>query len=298
MPLDCTVKRGKETQSKHFHCLLLHANGGVMHSELWMLYWPRCSPETSHCTGHRWWPAQPSRRTARTSRMSRSLCWREKWEKLVFQKKHGSRLCYYFLIFLHFSFRGVLWAWNVKLSKADAITFNFINDEHLQWNGIKYCFHISFKIINFIQLISFEKKITFHSFLHEKRKENKTPYLWIWIWTDLGYTHLVGGERACLVWANNWGAAKSLHRGKASDDGILLGHTTGSQCQTSGYNSRQACDGKGRVGTELHQAPRTELLTKRALSLRTTHQKTPNYSKPTFKEVKMVAPPTKCLICW
>lgn len=60
--------------------------------------------------------------------------------------------------------------------------------------------------------------------------------------TNLGDTHLVGGERACLVWADDGGAAQSLHGGKAPDDGILLGHTTRTQSQASGDYRRQTCD--------------------------------------------------------
>ena len=61
--------------------------------------------------------------------------------------------------------------------------------------------------------------------------------------THLGHTHLVGGEGASLVRADDGGAAQGLHRGQASDDGILLGHTASSQSKAGGDDSRQACDG-------------------------------------------------------
>lgn len=61
-----------------------------------------------------------------------------------------------------------------------------------------------------------------------------------WKWTHLSYTHLVGGERTSLVRADDWGAAKGLHRGQASDDGVLLCHTTCSQSQAGGDDSGQA----------------------------------------------------------
>ncbi len=57
--------------------------------------------------------------------------------------------------------------------------------------------------------------------------------------THLGYTHLVGGEGASLVGADDRGAAQGLHRGQASDDGVLLGHTAGTEGQTGGDDSGQ-----------------------------------------------------------
>lgn len=62
--------------------------------------------------------------------------------------------------------------------------------------------------------------------------------------THLGHTHLVGGEGAGLIGADDRGAAQGLHRRQASDDSVLLGHTTCSQRKASGDDSRQACDEK------------------------------------------------------
>lgn len=57
--------------------------------------------------------------------------------------------------------------------------------------------------------------------------------------THLGHTHLVGGEGASFVGANDGGAAQGLHRGQASDNGILLGHTASTKGQTGGNDSGQ-----------------------------------------------------------
>ena len=40
--------------------------------------------------------------------------------------------------------------------------------------------------------------------------------------------HLVGGQGAGLVRADDGGAAEGLHRGQRPDNGVLLGHTAGS----------------------------------------------------------------------
>jgi len=60
-----------------------------------------------------------------------------------------------------------------------------------------------------------------------------------WWNTHLGHTHLVGGEGASLVRADDRGAAQGLHRGQASDDGVLLGHTAGTQSQAGSDDSGQ-----------------------------------------------------------
>lgn len=57
--------------------------------------------------------------------------------------------------------------------------------------------------------------------------------------THLGHTHLVGGEGASLVGADDRGAAQGLHRGQASDNGVLLGHTAGTKGQAGGDDSGQ-----------------------------------------------------------
>jgi hypothetical protein len=51
--------------------------------------------------------------------------------------------------------------------------------------------------------------------------------------------HLIGGECTGFVRADDRCAAKCLDGWKRADDGILLGHTTCSQCQTSGDDSWQ-----------------------------------------------------------
>lgn len=57
--------------------------------------------------------------------------------------------------------------------------------------------------------------------------------------THLGHTHLVGGESASLVGADDRGAAQGLHRGQASDNGVFLGHTASTESQAGGDDSRQ-----------------------------------------------------------
>lgn len=52
-------------------------------------------------------------------------------------------------------------------------------------------------------------------------------------------THLVGGECAGLVGADDGGTAKGFHRGQGADDGVLLGHAAGSQGQAGGDDGRQ-----------------------------------------------------------
>lgn len=52
--------------------------------------------------------------------------------------------------------------------------------------------------------------------------------------------HLVGGEGACLVGADNRCTAQGLHWGQAANDGILLGHATRAEGQAGGDDSRQA----------------------------------------------------------
>lgn len=73
--------------------------------------------------------------------------------------------------------------------------------------------------------------------------------------TYLSHTHLVGGEGAGLVGADDRGAAQSLHRGQTPDDGIFLGHATGSQSQAGGDDSGQACN---RWGQGLGREPPDE----------------------------------------
>lgn len=57
----------------------------------------------------------------------------------------------------------------------------------------------------------------------------------------LGHTHLVGGECASLIGADDRGAAQGLHGGQASDNGVLLGHTAGAQGKAGGDDSGQTC---------------------------------------------------------
>ena len=57
--------------------------------------------------------------------------------------------------------------------------------------------------------------------------------------THLGHTHLVGGEGAGLVGADDGGAAQGLHGGQRPDDGVLLGHAASPQGQAGGDDGRQ-----------------------------------------------------------
>lgn len=54
-----------------------------------------------------------------------------------------------------------------------------------------------------------------------------------------GDGHLVGGQCAGLVGADDGGATQSFDGGQGPDNGILLGHTTGTQGETSGDDSGQ-----------------------------------------------------------
>lgn len=51
--------------------------------------------------------------------------------------------------------------------------------------------------------------------------------------------HLICGQSTSLVRTNNWGTAQGFHRGKTSDNRILLGHSPGSKSQAGGNDSRQ-----------------------------------------------------------
>lgn len=57
--------------------------------------------------------------------------------------------------------------------------------------------------------------------------------------THLGHTHLVGGECASLVGADDRGAAQGFHGRQASDNGVLLGHTAGTKSEAGGDDSGQ-----------------------------------------------------------
>ena len=54
-----------------------------------------------------------------------------------------------------------------------------------------------------------------------------------------GDGHLVGGEGAGLVGADDGRAAEGLHRGQGAHDGVLLGHPAGAQSEASGDDGRQ-----------------------------------------------------------
>ena len=51
--------------------------------------------------------------------------------------------------------------------------------------------------------------------------------------------HLVGGEGAGFVGADDRGTAEGLDRGQRAHDGVLLGHTAGSEGEAGGDDSRQ-----------------------------------------------------------
>ena len=57
---------------------------------------------------------------------------------------------------------------------------------------------------------------------------------------DLANGHLVGGQCAGLVGADDRGATEGLNRGQRAHNGVLLGHTTSSQSQASGDNGWQS----------------------------------------------------------
>lgn len=86
-----------------------------------------------------------------------------------------------------------------------------------------------------------------HLWRRTKRKSQLCPNFWRHhflresdeCFTHLGHTHLVGGEGAGLVGADDGGAAQGLHRGQASDDGVLLCHTAGTESQAGGDDGGQ-----------------------------------------------------------
>jgi len=51
--------------------------------------------------------------------------------------------------------------------------------------------------------------------------------------------HLVGGERACLVGADDRRAAEGLDRRQTAHDRVLFGHTTSSESQARRDDGRQ-----------------------------------------------------------
>ena len=51
--------------------------------------------------------------------------------------------------------------------------------------------------------------------------------------------HLVGGQGAGLVGADDGGAAQRLHRGQGAHNGVLASHAPGAQRQTGGDHSRE-----------------------------------------------------------
>lgn len=137
---------------------------------------------------------------------------------------------------LHFSLRSVLRARDVKLGKGNAVTVHFINDEHLVAE-IKEDLSANVLLLVSGGIRTFRIHVSVFSFSH------------LWWRAYLSYTHLIGGEGAGLVRADDWSAAQSLHRGQTPDNGIFLGHATGSQSQAGGDDSGQACD----MGTGIRQ---------------------------------------------
>jgi len=57
--------------------------------------------------------------------------------------------------------------------------------------------------------------------------------------TDPADGHLVGGERACLVGADDRRAAECLDRRQTAHDRVLLGHATSSESQARRDDGRQ-----------------------------------------------------------
>lgn len=51
--------------------------------------------------------------------------------------------------------------------------------------------------------------------------------------------HLVGGKSSGFIRADDWGATQCFHRWQGTHNGILLGHSSGSQGETGGDDSGQ-----------------------------------------------------------
>lgn len=82
--------------------------------------------------------------------------------------------------------------------------------------------------------------------LRETRFPQQQPTEWeVPRFPDLADRHLVGGEGACLVGADDGGAAQSLHGGQAPHDCVFLGHPAGAQGQAGGNDCGKACGGRG-----------------------------------------------------
>lgn len=98
------------------------------------------------------------------------------------------------------------------------VAVNGLDNEHLQWgiNTEKWC-----KKVFFVCLFTLSG-------------------VWLSVGAHLGHTHLVGGECAGLVGADDRGAAQGFHRRQASDNGVLLGHTAGTK-------SEAGCDDSGQT---------------------------------------------------
>ena len=70
---------------------------------------------------------------------------------------------------------------------------------------------------------------------------------------DVGDRHLVQGQGACLVAADNRGAAQGFHRGQLADQGIFLGHTLHAQRHNDGGGGGQALRDDGDGQRDGHQ---------------------------------------------
>ena len=53
-----------------------------------------------------------------------------------------------------------------------------------------------------------------------------------------GHGHLIGGQSARFVGANDGCATQGFHRGQRAHNGVLLGHAASAQCQASGDHCR------------------------------------------------------------
>lgn len=60
-------------------------------------------------------------------------------------------------------------------------------------------------------------------------------------------THHIGGERSCLIGADDRGAPERLYASQAADDGMALGHLSRAEGEAGGDHGGEAlCRGKGK----------------------------------------------------
>lgn len=64
--------------------------------------------------------------------------------------------------------------------------------------------------------------------------------------------HLVCGESARLVRADDWSTAERLHRWQGTDYGIFAGHAARAKRQASGNDGRKTCETERKVNSVLY----------------------------------------------